>query len=156
MSGTQGLAGKILVIAYGNPLRSDDGIAWQAAEELRPILPASASVICVHQLTPELAETASHSETVIFLDAATNNVTTSVVCEPLSQSTGEPGFSHHLSPKGVLELCERLYSTRPRGFLVSISGQCFNHGEDLSPAAIQAIPQVLTKVGELLSGLSRA
>jgi hypothetical protein len=62
-------ANRVLVIACGNPLRSDDGVAWLAAEQLRQTLQPPAKVICVHQLTPELAEEASRAEIVFFIDA---------------------------------------------------------------------------------------
>jgi hypothetical protein len=78
----------LLVIAYGNPLRCDDGIAWQAAEELKRELPDSAEIIYVHQLTPELAENASRAHTVIFLDAARNGAAGHVSCQSVSPQPG--------------------------------------------------------------------
>jgi len=62
---------KALIIGYGNTLRGDDGFGWRAAEQLA----ASHSIGDVevqtqHQLTPELAQTMSEADTVVFLDAA--------------------------------------------------------------------------------------
>ena len=139
----------ILVIAYGNPLRCDDGIAWQAAGELKRVLPISAQVICVHQLTPELAESTSRADLVIFLDAATNGEPGNVLCQPLSAEKGELRFSHHLTPQGILAVCERLYSAKPRGFLLTLPGKRFEHGEEFSPVAVHAVPRVV----ELVTGL---
>src|SRR5579862_9528285 len=52
---------KILIIAYGNPLRCDDGIAWRAADALAQKLSDSdVEIVRLHQLAPELAETISH------------------------------------------------------------------------------------------------
>src|ERR1700758_3673560 len=62
---------RALIIAYGNPLRSDDGVAWRAAEALRQkFSPAEVEIACLHQLAPELAETVSRFACVIFVDAA--------------------------------------------------------------------------------------
>ena len=65
------MAPRLLIVAYGNPLRSDDGVAWRAAAALpETFLPEEAEIVTVHQLGPELAESASRSECVIFVDAA--------------------------------------------------------------------------------------
>jgi len=143
---------RTLVIAYGNPLRSDDGVAWQAAEELKRILPSPAHVICVHQLTPELAELASGSDLVIFVDAASEGHPGSVLCQRLSPESGKFHFSHHLTPQEVLVMCDRLYCAKPRAFLVSIAGKCFDHGEQFTPAAMIAIPRVLSVVRRAIEG----
>jgi hydrogenase maturation protease len=140
----------ILVIAYGNPLRCDDGIAWHAAEELKRVLP-TARVICVQQLTPELAENTSRADLVIFLDAAANEEPGGVLCRPLSAEKGELRFSHHLTPEGILAVCERLYATKPCGFLLTLHGNRFEHGEDLSPAAVHAVPRVVELITNLCS-----
>ncbi len=145
----------VLVIAYGNPLRCDDGIAWQAAAEIRRSLPASAQVICVHQLTPEVAENASRADVVIFLDAAIGGEPGRVACRPVTAKPGELRFSHHLGPPDILAICERLYYTKPRGFLLSIHGTSFDHGEEFSPAAIHAVPRVVELVGGLVGNLLR-
>jgi hydrogenase maturation protease len=61
---------RILIIGYGNPLKSDDGLGWHAAQELsRELTPPGVKVIRAHQLTPELAEEASTAELVLFIDA---------------------------------------------------------------------------------------
>ena len=55
-----------LIIGYGNPLRSDDGFGWHATQKLTIQLHyADVEIITRHQLTPELAETASHFHLVI-------------------------------------------------------------------------------------------
>jgi hydrogenase maturation protease len=147
----RGIVENILVIAYGNPLRCDDGIAWHAAEELKRVLPSSAQVICVHQLTPELAESASRAELVIFLDAATNGKPGDVVCQPLKAEKGEPRFSHHHTPQGILAVCEQLYSANPRCFLLTLHGKRFEHGDVFSPAAVHAVARAVELVTNLCS-----
>lgn len=153
---TQEVMDRTLVIAYGNPLRSDDGVAWQAAEELKRILPNPAHVICVHQLTPELAEVTSGSDLVIFVDASSEGHPGTVHCQPLSPEPGKFHFSHHLTPQEVLMMCDRLYSAQPRAFLVSVGGQCFEHGEQFTAAAILAIPRVLSVVQRIMADGFRA
>jgi hydrogenase maturation protease len=127
---------KVLIIACGNPLRSDDGIAWRAAAELQKTFPASARVICVHQLTPELAEPASHADVVIFVDASVDDNQQDVLCQRISAQAGELRFSHHMTPETILTYCDRLYSAQPHGFLLSIRGDSFDYGEQLSTEAM--------------------
>jgi hydrogenase maturation protease len=147
------IADRVLVIAYGNPLRCDDGVAWQAAEEIRRKLPSLVELICVHQLTPELVEEISRVGTVIFLDATHNVDPGTVVCQPISAECTIARFSHHLAPAQLLSLCDQLYEAKPRGFLISIGGQRFDHGEGLSPVAINALPQSVAAVDGILRRL---
>src|SRR5579871_5175875 len=68
---------RLLIVGYGNPIRSDDAVGYLAAERLRQVLTeADIAILSVHQLTPELAEPVSRAARVIFIDAA---------------ATGEPG-----------------------------------------------------------------
>ena len=148
MNPTHPPASRVLIIACGNPLRCDDGVAWHAAEEIRREL-ASAKILCVHQLTPELAEEASRADAVIFIDANRNGQPGTVLCEAISPDSTAVRFSHHFAPAQVLALCSQLYSAEPLGFLVSISAECFDHGLDLSPAVREALPKSVAKAKEL-------
>ena len=48
---------RVLILGYGNPLRSDDGLGWQVAVQLfRTNTSPEVLVLPCHQLTPELAE----------------------------------------------------------------------------------------------------
>jgi hydrogenase maturation protease len=153
MNSRHEIADRVQVIAYGNPLRCDDGVAWQAAEEIRRMLAPLVEVICVHQLTPELAEEISRSGTAIFLDATGTDDPGKVACQPVSPDRTPARFSHHLEPAQLLALCDQLYGAKPRGFLISISGQRFDHGDELTPAAINALPQSVSAVSDLLRRL---
>jgi hydrogenase maturation protease len=145
----------ILIIAYGNPLRSDDGIAWQAAEELRRKLPAAlAEIICVQQLTPEIADQASRARAVIFLDSSCEGEAGRVRCEPVEFKRDSSRFTHHFTPEGLMVLCEVLYGARPRAFVVSLTGRSFDHGEVLSEAVIDAFPRFVSTVRELADHLA--
>jgi len=144
----------VLILAYGNPLRGDDAIAWRAAEELQKTLPSSlAEIRALHQLTPELAETMSAAEAVIFLDAACDGQPGAIRCTAVKAEPQQPNFSHQMTPQSLLALCEQLYSARPRSFVVSVAGESFAVGEPLSPAAESALPQFVSTVHELADRL---
>lgn len=139
----------ILIVAYGNPLRSDDGIAWRAADALQTRLPKSeVEVLRLHQLSPEIAEAASNAEYLIFVDAASDpsSIPGEIRVEEIYPGRIDPKdmatFSHALSPKAVMALAESLYGARPRAVLVTVAGENFEHGESLS-APVQAVLPVL-------------
>ena len=48
---------KVMLIGYGNPLRTDDAIGWRAAGELSAQLTGDdVEIVACHQLNPEMAE----------------------------------------------------------------------------------------------------
>lgn len=147
---------RVLIVACGNPMRGDDGAAWQAAERLRQTLPASlAEILTFHQFMPELADVVSHADAVIFLDAAAKGTPGEVVCEPVGAAAGDSHFSHHLAPSGVLALAEQLYGACPKAYVVSLCGECFEHGEKLSPVVFAAMPKFVRTVDQLVCELGR-
>ena len=140
---------RVLIIAYGNPMRSDDGLAWRAADQLDgKFSSGDVEIFRLHQLAPEIAEAASRSHAVIFVDAA---------CAPGS-SPGDlwlasvlrneeaPRFSHQLSPSAVMALAHRLYDATPRAFSLTLAGQNFEHGEELSPVVSRALPELVAEI----------
>ena len=144
----------LLIVAYGNPLRTDDGVAWRAAEALQKIFrPDQAEILTLHQLGPELAEYASRSECVIFVDAASGpGRPGEIQAKELSESDADSkssAFCHAVSPAHVLALAAQLYNCRPRAFSTTIVGENFNHGESLSPVVEAALPALLARIEEL-------
>ena len=149
---------RVLILAYGNPMRCDDGLAWRGADELEGQFAATeVEILRSHQLTPELAEAVRGCEAVIFADAA-----------PADGAHGEPGevriapivvpgaaarFSHHLSPSAVMGLAQRLYATNPRALSVTLTSECFDHGEALSPVVAAAIPDLVARIKALIQEL---
>lgn len=141
---------RILIIAYGNPLRSDDGVAWRAAEALRKKLPPEEiEILSLHQLGPELAESASRSEFVIFVDAAAGKNPGEIEIEELTgtpESAKAPAFAHALNPEAIVTLAAQLYHTRPRAYAATISGETFDHGESVSPVIEAALSDFISRI----------
>ena len=63
----------IVVVGYGNSLRTDDGLGWHAAQRLTgdPRF-AGTTILQRHQLVPELAYEISAAAVVVFIDATTS------------------------------------------------------------------------------------
>jgi len=152
---------RILIVAYGNPLRCDDGLAWCAADELeKRFCGSDVEILRTHQLAPELAEKVSRFETVIFVDAAsaggTNGSAGEVRCVDVVASEAMPRFSHQLSPGAVLALAAQLYGAAPHAFCATLTGEFFDHGESLSPVVAAALPLLVARIEALVqSALSR-
>ena len=146
----------VLIIAYGNPLRSDDGFAWHVADLLRGKLSSdNVKIICVHQLTPELAEPASHAERVIFLDARVNGEPGHIYRAQVAREAENPACTHALSPAQLLVLSGLLYGAAPGAYEVSVTGESFTHGEQLSHKVKNALPQVVEIIEQLTGQISR-
>jgi hydrogenase maturation protease len=146
----------ILIVAYGNPMRSDDGVAWRAADALASEFPeAAVDIHRLHQLTPELADTLRNYRCVIFVDASScddplTQAGTIRVEEILGGASEPARFSHVLSPKKVLDLAAQLYGASPRTFVVTVAGESFTHGDSLSPVVARAVPELIARITELV------
>ena len=146
---------RILIVAYGNPLRSDDGLAWHAADSIEETFASSdVEILRTHQLTPEIADTIRRAEAVIFVDAAsvdgTNTQPGHILEASISPTNETPPSSHHLSPGAVLALARDLYSASPRAFSVTLTGECFDHGDSLSLVVAAALPFLVQRIQALV------
>lgn len=93
---------RILVVGHGNPVRTDDGLGWHVAVELfRSNTSPDVKVLPCHQLTPDLAEPMSVSETVIFIDCARDGNPGEVRCTELRSQFGPASFYARPEPLGI-------------------------------------------------------
>ena len=143
----------ILVVGYGNALRSDDGLGWHVAERLAddPRL-AGVAVLRRHQLTPELALDFSRAALVVLVDASHGLPPGTFTIEPLERAGGtETTWSHHLSPPSLVALAHELYGRAPDVYLVSVGVASLEMGDRLSPVLEAALPRVIDAVAELVA-----
>jgi hydrogenase maturation protease len=142
---------RVLIIAYGNPMRSDDGVAWHAAAALeKKFSTPDVEIARIHQLAPELAETVSRCETVIFVDAAGNGPPGEIRSAQINLPQTQPRFSHQLSPEAVVALAHQLFGAEPCAFSITLTGACFDHGEHLSAAVEAALPALVASIEALI------
>jgi hydrogenase maturation protease len=137
---------RVLIIGYGNPLRGDDAFGWRAAERLREtITDSEVEVLTLHQLTPELMDSLSHVDLVIFIDAAEGP-------EPgvLSQREMKPAasagasFTHHATPEALLAGAAALYGRAPKAHMITVTGADFSLSDELSPAVAERLEQAVS------------
>jgi len=161
------IAGGVLVIGYGNSLRTDDGVGVHAAALLAadPRL-AGAEVLALHQLAPELAEDMSQASLVVFVDASTEGPPGSVAVRRRAGAvpgattapgaSGMPGAtSHHVGADELLALARELYGAAPDAFVVSVGVADMEAGEALSPAVAGALPAVTQAIVDLITAHRR-
>ncbi len=145
---------RILVIGYGNPLRSDDGIGWRAAEELQSRIETSrVEVIQCHQLAPELAEKFRDTAVVLFIDAQAEGPPGAWNHQRLHAANSTSVFSHGPTPAALLALAADLYGASPEVHLFTVCGSSFGYGECFSPAVDRALPSVVAEIEALLRAI---
>jgi hydrogenase maturation protease len=147
---------RALIIGYGNPLRSDDGFGWHAAQLLSTLPYPGLEVLARQQLTLDLAETTSQFELVIFIDAARDCRPGELRCQriPAAANRGQPqasGLSHFLTPASLLAWTAELHAKSPEAYYISVGGASFAEGDSLSPVAQAAFPALLAQIKALIA-----
>ena len=145
---------KVMVIGYGNPLRTDDAIGWRAAGELSAELADDdVEIIACHQLTPEMAEPLSQTKLVVFIDACTDGSPGRVSrCEIEPAAFTPDMMSHHLDPASLLACAKELYGRAPKAVVICVSGECFGFGRELTATVERAFPGVMELARHLVEG----
>lgn len=138
----------VLVIGYGNTLRSDDGVGQRAAQAVADWHVPNVRAITAHQLMPELVEDIAQARLVIFVDANSDldapDVDMSAVV-PVATSV-HAAMTHAANPGTLLALAQALYGRRPEATLVSIHVASFDLGDSLSPTAQHNLAKALREI----------
>jgi len=154
-------AGDVLVVGYGNPLRTDDGVGPAVAERLAgdPRL-AGATVLTGHQLTPELAFDASRASLLILVDAedglAPGELSVRRLAAPDGDEASGPPLTHHLDPAGLLALARELFGASPPLVMVGIGTASMELGEGLTPQVEAAVARAADAVVAVVEEHTRA
>lgn len=144
-----------LVLACGNTLRGDDGVALFIAKLLQDDCPdPQIEIRSDRQWPPELAEPISQAEIVIFVDASSDLPPGKIACRKLVPATQSPSsFTHQTSPATLLSLASQLYGRGPvKVFLVTVGASSFDLVEELSEPVRKAVPEAVKRIKSLLSG----
>ena len=130
---------QILIYAYGNPGRQDDGLGNCLADELQAWI-IDEGLLHVelesnYQLNIEDAYTISEKDVVIFVDASIEDIE-DIHYEVVEPSGGRSEFTMHAaSPAYVLALCHKIYNQHPETYLLQIRGYEWEFKEGLSERA---------------------
>ncbi len=147
---------KVLIVGIGNPLRSDDGLAWHAARRLEHELTGQdVEILTCHQLTPDLAEAASRSELLILVDACAEGAPGTLAMKPVAPLASSSSFTHDFSLDTLLKTTQSLYGACPQAVALTVAAESFAYGSELSPCVSAAIPSLVARVRALVSEFHR-
>lgn len=147
------MTGGVLVVGYGNALRTDDGLGWHVAERLAsdPRF-ERVEVLQRHQLTPELAFDFAEASAVVLVDASTAvPAGTFTVTRVEPADAAATAWSHHVDPPALIALALDLYGRAPEVFVVSCGAASFDAGDRLSPVVAAALPALVDAVAALVA-----
>ena len=152
---------QILVLGFGNTLRSDDGAGVALAEKLVVHWLAQGvgvQFLTTTQLLPELAAFIAQEEVkaVVFVDTGGfvdtgSFVDTGIQIAKVELDSTSPSLGHHLDPTTLLVYAHLLYGRTPRAWLVTIPGQDFGHGQEFSPEVTRLLDSAPTVATQLLA-----
>jgi hydrogenase maturation protease len=137
----------VLLIGYGNLLRSDDGVGPAIVSRLAAGFAGEGrcAFLTPHQLTPELAAEAAGAERVVFVDASVECAAGEVRVRRLdvAHAGGMPTrasapLGHSSSPEAILGICKALYDRAPRAWSIGVGVANLTVGDRLSPAVSRA------------------
>ncbi len=126
------LSPDILLIAYGNPGRQDDGLGPALAERLESLDIPGLVIDSDYQLSVEHAWDIAKADVVIFVDATIEDVQ-SYYFRTLTFSKLDMtlGFStHSISPQAVLGLSVELFQAKTKAYVLGIRGYEFDKIEE--------------------------
>ncbi len=141
----------ILVIGYGNTLRSDDGVGQIVAQKIANSHLPGVRSLYLHQLTPELAADLAEVELVIFVDATLAAIAPDVRVTLLKPLSSVEIRSHTSDPRVLLNLAQILYNHCPKAWWVTIPGENFELGDAISPLAQRGITRALKQIDSLIN-----
>jgi hydrogenase maturation protease len=140
----------VLVVGYGNELRTDDAAGRWLAERLADLRLPGVEVRSVQQLTPELAADLAGRRRVIFVDAALG--TSSVQIRPLAAGPAGSTVSHVFDPGVVLALGRELGHGSVDAFVLTVPAAELGVGMGLSAVTRAAADEALPRLVALCQG----
>ncbi|MDJ0591243.1 MAG: hydrogenase maturation protease [Pleurocapsa sp. MO_226.B13] len=142
----------LLVIGYGNTLRSDDGAGQIIAKKIAEWKLPGVRSLAVHQLTPELATDIAQADVVIFIDAiATDSKNpVSVKIHQIQAENDHLNFGHSCNPRSLLAVTQILYAKVTKAYWILIPAVNFEFGEQCSCLTQQGINTALKQVKQLI------
>lgn len=148
---------RVLVIGYGNPHRQDDRAGHVVAETIRAWAArehrSHIHVLTACQLDLDLAEDIIAADVVYFCDAHVLSFSDDIVITPVTAEKQQGFTTHLITPSGLFSLCKELYQRMPRGTLVSVPGEWFDMGDEMSPRAAAKAAQAAAYIMQDISTL---
>jgi len=140
----------LLVIGYGNTLRSDDGVGPKVAEAIAALALPGVRALACPLLAPELADPVSQARFAIFVDAAMD-APREVQLRKLAPAASSQVMAHAASPATLLALARDVYGHVPEARLLTIPVDNIGIGEGLSAFARRGLETAVANIKQLAS-----
>jgi hydrogenase maturation protease len=146
------MTNKTLFLAYGNPDRQDDGVAWFVLHKLgdafnHPLedwnadfydgLGSEPDFFFTLQLTPELNELVINYDRVCFIDAHLGDEYGEMELRVILPNFEPSTLSHHMTPQFLMDITRAKQGRTPDAVLMTIRGYEFQFVDGLSPRTLQ-------------------
>lgn len=138
----------LLVIGYGNTLRSDDGVGPKVSNAVAGLGLSSVRALTCDLLTPELADPISQTRTVVFVDAAVD-APGEVQLRPLAPADSSQIMAHAADPRTLLALARDVFGHAPEAYWLTIPAVNMEFGETFSEQTAHGMEVALEKIREL-------
>lgn len=143
----------MLVIGYGNTLRSDDGVGPKVVEAVAALELRGVRTLTSDLLTPELADPVAAAQAVVFVDAAVD-APHEVQLRPLAPAESSQIMAHAADPRTILALARDVFGHAPRAWWLTIPAENMAIGETLSPLALRGLQEAVDQIKTLRNRLS--
>jgi hydrogenase maturation protease len=139
----------LLVIGYGNTLRSDDGVGPKVADAIAALALPGVRALACPLLTPELAEPVSQAGAVVFVDAAVD-APREVQLRNLAPAGSSQIMAHAATPAILLALARDVFDHAPQAWWLTIPAEELGIGEEFSPLAQRGYETALREIQKLV------
>ncbi len=142
----------VLIIAWGNIGRRDDGVALRLAERLQVRL-ADAPEVRIqqhHQLGPELICDLDGCRQAIFVDAHVRPDGPDVIVERVEESSPTALNTHHCAPPVLLSFARAAGYRVPESWLVCVRAYDMEFGDELSAGTARGMLQAEQEIIRLV------
>lgn len=137
---------KILVHAYGNSGRGDDGLGEEFIKRLERCMETkdlrSTDIEQSFQLNIEHAAVMADYDIVIFVDASKADIA-DFSFQKINTEQQNSFTSHSISPSKLLSICAELYNRSPLVYLLQVKGYQWEFDAGLSQQAIENLEKAL-------------
>jgi len=139
----------LLIIGYGNTLRSDDGVGPRLVEAVGTLrLPHVKTLIC-QQLAPEHSGAVSMAEAVLFVDAAVDEPH-EVQWRELKPGPAAQLIAHAADPRTLLAFARDVFGHAPQAWWLTIPAMNLEFGEHLSLTTEAGYHEALDQIKSLV------
>ena len=140
----------ICVVGVGNTLRSDDGVGIFICSELEKMNLPGLSVITTHQLHIELVEDLKDFDTIIIVDAGTNQENEVSFYPVNEKKSSSIHSSHNIDATLLYSLLQKLYPYNRSFYICAVQTQSFELGETLSSLTLSNVGKAIQLLTEFI------